>query len=49
MYFSVNSVPQDRGGLESGANPVGNSMVVFKLDLVGPALAGRAAFLTKKI
>ncbi len=23
MYFSVNSVPQDRGGIESGANPVG--------------------------
>jgi hypothetical protein len=27
----------------------GDSMVVFKLDLVGPALAGRAVFLTKKI
>ena len=23
MYFSVNSAPQDRGGLESGTHPVG--------------------------
>ena len=30
MYFSVNSAPQDRGGLESGTNPVGDSMVVIK-------------------